>query len=38
MALQEVANFEKKLKDPKFIELLADYAKDISDPKVPSDG
>ena len=32
--MQEIAKFEKSFKDPKFMELLADYAKDMADPEV----
>lgn len=32
--MQEITKFEKSFKDPKFMELLADYAKDIADPQV----
>lgn len=32
--MQEITKFEKSFKDPKFMELLADYAKDIADPEV----
>lgn len=34
--VQEITKFEKSFKDPKFMELLADYAKDIADPQVNS--
>jgi hypothetical protein len=34
LLLQEITKFEKSFKDPKFMELLADYAKDIADPQV----
>lgn len=36
--LQEIAKFEKSFKDPKFMELLADYAKDMADPEVKLSG
>jgi hypothetical protein len=32
--LQEVGKFEKAFKDPEFVKLFADYAKEVSDPKV----
>ena len=32
--LQEITKIEKSFKDPKFMELLADYAKDMADPEV----
>lgn len=32
IVLQEVNKFEEAFKDPKFMELFADYAKEISDP------
>ena len=32
--LQEITRSEKHLKDPKFVELLADYAKEIANPEV----
>lgn len=34
VATQEVGKFEKAFKDPKFMEMFAEYAKEISDPKV----
>lgn len=32
--MQEITKIEKSFKDPKFMELLADYAKDMADPEV----
>ena len=32
--LQEINKFSTHLKDPKFMELFADYAKGLADPKV----
>jgi len=32
--LQENDKFAKAFKDPKFIQLFAEYAKEVSDPKV----
>ena len=32
--LQEINKFSMHLKDPKFMELFADYAKELADPKV----
>lgn len=32
--IQEITKIEKSFKDPKFMELLADYAKDMADPEV----
>lgn len=32
--VQEITKIEKSFKDPKFMELLADYAKDMADPEV----
>ena len=34
MIQQEVDKFEKAFKDPEFMKMFADYAKEISDPKV----
>ncbi|KAL0038191.1 hypothetical protein WJX79_007249 [Trebouxia sp. C0005] len=33
LSSEEITKFEKSFKDPKFMELLADYAKDIADPQ-----
>ena len=32
--VQEISKFETKFKDPKFMELFADYARDLADPAV----
>ena len=32
--MQEITKIEKSFKDPKFMELLAEYAKDMADPEV----
>lgn len=32
--LQEINKFSTHLKDPKFMELFAEYAKELADPKV----
>lgn len=32
--VQEITKIEKSFKDPKFMELLADYAKDMANPEV----
>ena len=32
--MQEITKIEKSFKDPKFMELLVDYAKDMADPEV----
>jgi predicted metal-dependent HD superfamily phosphohydrolase len=31
--LQELGRFEKALKDPRFVEMLSEYAKEMADPK-----
>lgn len=34
LSIQEVDKFSKAFKDPEFIKLFEDYAREVSDPKV----